>query len=122
VATLRELVARQRAADHAEEVAELAEQFHISLVELAANPVLAQYSKLVHHLLRGHVRGSVVAAGSDRPALADVSPDPHSQLVDLLAAGAAHAATEHWRKHLTTIEERLAQLLDLNAALAAPAQ
>ena len=122
VATLRELVAQQRATDNADKVAELAEQFHISLVELAGNPVLAQYSKLVHHLLRGHVRGSVAAAGPDRPALADVSPDPHSELVDLVAAGAAHAATEHWHKHLTTIEGRLAKLLDLNAALVAPTQ
>jgi DNA-binding FadR family transcriptional regulator len=118
VAALRELVAQQRDAAGADQ--KCPEQFHVRLVELAGNPVLAQYCELVHHLVRGHV-GNHKSARSEDDSAAAASVDVHARLVELVAAGAVHAATEHWRSHLIAIRDELGQRLDLDAALEPPA-
>jgi DNA-binding FadR family transcriptional regulator len=93
-----------------------AEQFHVRLVELAGNPVLAQYCKLINYLVRGQIR-RLPARKDEGAALTSGADEAHDKLLELLAAGAAHAAAEHWREHLTDVHARLATRLDLNSPL-----
>jgi GntR family transcriptional regulator, transcriptional repressor for pyruvate dehydrogenase complex len=94
--------------------------FHVRMVELAGNPVLAEYCTLIHYLIGGHLkalrstrRDVDMTAGHD-------AAEAHTELVDLVAAGAVHAATEHWRKHLDEVHTALAKRLDLEAYLQPP--
>ena len=117
---LRTLVSEQRKPPGDDDGAKSADQFHVQLVELAGNPVLAQYCKLIHYLIRGQVRA---LRSSDRADDADVvhdSAQAHADLVELIAAGAAHAASEHWRRHLGEVHAALAEGLDLDALLEPP--
>jgi DNA-binding FadR family transcriptional regulator len=117
---LRTLVGEQRKPPGDDDGAKSADQFHVQLVELAGNPVLAQYCKLIHYLIRGQVRA---LRSSDRADDADVvhdSAQAHADLVELIAAGAAHAASEHWRRHLGEVHAALAEGLDLDALLEPP--
>jgi GntR family transcriptional repressor for pyruvate dehydrogenase complex len=96
-----------------------AEQFHVRLVELAGNPVLSQYCKLINYLIRGQIRRLHTRA-DDEAALIRGSADAHEKLVGLLEAGAAHAAGEHWREHLGDVHARLVERLDPNSPLEPP--
>jgi DNA-binding FadR family transcriptional regulator len=96
-----------------------AEHFHVRLVELAGNPVLSQYCKLINYLIRGQIR-RLPKRADDEAALTRGSADAHEKLVGLLEAGAAHAAGEYWREHLGDIHARLAERLDLNSKLEPP--
>jgi DNA-binding FadR family transcriptional regulator len=116
VELLRASVREQRAAEDAGAPARSADQFHVRLVELAGNPVLTQYCKLIHYLIRGQMRQLSDSRDKD-PALAHGSADAHDMLIDLVAAGAAHAAVEHWRNHLNDVHKQLAERLDLNSTL-----
>ena len=114
---LRELVRDQR---DTPDDATLADQFHVQLVELAGNPVLTQYCKLIHYLVRGQIRALWSARRDvDQPVPHD-STDAHATLVELLAAGAVHAASEHWRRHLDSVHTELAAQLDLSSLLEPP--
>jgi GntR family transcriptional regulator, transcriptional repressor for pyruvate dehydrogenase complex len=116
---LESAVREQRAVD--DEGAALtnsAELFHARLVELAGNPVLAQYCKLINYLIRGQIRQ--LSARNGDAALARGSADAHEKLVELLGAGAAHAAAEHWREHLGDVHAQLGELLDLDSPLDPP--
>lgn len=118
---LRSAVNEQKAIqDAGEAVIHSADQFHLRLVELAGNPVLAQYCKLINYLVRGQLRRLPARGRDGEAALADGSLDAHEKLVGLLAAGAAHAAAEHWREHLKEVHEQLAEFLDPNSTLEAP--
>lgn len=119
VDALRELVAGQRAAVADDDIARSADQFHVRLVELAGNSTLSQYSKLVHYLIRGHVRRHEPARRTGVAALAHGSADAHAHLVDLVAAGAVHAASTHWRQHLEDVHAQLSRRVDLNSELEA---
>jgi GntR family transcriptional regulator, transcriptional repressor for pyruvate dehydrogenase complex len=116
---LEAAVREQRAVDESVPASNSAEQFHVRLVELAGNPVLAQYCKLINYLIRVQFR-RLPAGRDDEAALARGSADAHEKLVGLLAAGAAHAAAEHWREHLSDVHARLGELLDLNSPLDPP--
>ena len=48
------------------------------------------------------------------------STEAHAELVDLVAAGAAHAAVQHWRGHLIDLQGQVAALVDLSNLLAPP--
>jgi GntR family transcriptional regulator, transcriptional repressor for pyruvate dehydrogenase complex len=114
------LVRDQRNTTDDAERATLADQFHVQLVELAGNPVLTQYCKLTHYLVRGQIKA--LRSGrrdGDQPIPHD-STDAHSAVVELLAAGAVHAAAEHWRQHLDDVHSTLAQRWDLNSLLEPP--
>lgn len=116
IAELTELVASQRTASTAETAHSISENFHIRLVELAGNATLAEYSKLVHFLIRAHLRregGRPESAPSDNSGFVDA----HERLVKLLDAGAAHAASTHWREHLQAIQSLVADHNDLTAVL-----
>src|ERR1700737_2470743 len=120
IEALKLAVREQRAAeDDDTSLLNSAEQFHVRLVELAGNPVLAQYCKLINYLIRVQFR-RLPAGRDDEAALARGSADAHEKLVGLLAAGAAHAAAEHWREHLSDVHARLGELLDLNSPLDPP--
>jgi GntR family transcriptional repressor for pyruvate dehydrogenase complex len=116
---LEAAVHEQRAVNESVPASNSAEQFHVRLVELAGNPVLAQYCKLINYLIRVQFR-RLPAGRDDEAALARGSADAHEKLVGLLAAGAAHAAAEHWREHLSDVHARLGELLDLNSPLDPP--
>lgn len=96
-----------------------ADLFHVRIVELAGNPVLAQYCTLIHYLIRGQVTKSL-AVRPDAAALGQESAAAHAELVELVAAGAVHAAAEHWRRHLEHVHAALAERLDLDSLLEAP--
>jgi DNA-binding FadR family transcriptional regulator len=118
IEALKLAVREQRAAeDDDTSLLNSAEQFHVRLVELAGNPVLAQYCKLINYLIRGQIRR--LPAREDA-ALTLGADEAHDKLLELLAAGAAHAAAEHWREHLSDVHARLAELLDLNSRLDPP--
>jgi GntR family transcriptional repressor for pyruvate dehydrogenase complex len=119
---LRTLVGEQRTPPGDEIDAKTAHQFHIQLVDLAGNPVLAQYCKLIHYLIRSQLptpRSS--GRNDDDDDLIHDSTHAHADLVELIAAGAAHAASEHWRRHLDEVHAELAKGLDLDALLEPPA-
>jgi DNA-binding FadR family transcriptional regulator len=117
VAILRELVAEQKSAKTGREQNKSADQFHVRLVELAGNSTLAQYCQLLHYLIRGHVRRYESANRGDDTGLRHGSADAHDRLVELVAAGAVHAASNHWRQHLEEVRDQLAERLDLNSEL-----
>ena len=119
IALLESAMNEQHAADEGAPPSISAEQFHVRLVELAGNPVLAQYCKLINYLIRGQIR-RLPAGGEGEAALTRGSAEAHEKLVGLLAAGAAHAAAEHWREHLADVHARLGELLDLDSPLDPP--
>lgn len=93
------------------------DEFHVDMVRLAGNPVLAEYSELIHCLIGEQIESVLTPRhGDNAPAIAH-SPQVHATLVDLVSAGAAHAAAEHWRSHLAEVHAELAKRLDLNAQL-----
>jgi GntR family transcriptional regulator, transcriptional repressor for pyruvate dehydrogenase complex len=97
----------------------VADTFHVRLVELAGNPVLAEYCTLIHYLISGHLRG-LRGSRRDVDPVAEHSSDAHAAVVDLVAAGAVHAATETWRTHLQEVHAKLAKQVDLDALLQPP--
>lgn len=118
VDALRSALVREQTIENGDAPGESEEQFHIRMVELAGNPVLTQYCKLLHYLLRDTVRE---ATPTPRDNDGDGKPSPdgaHAELVDLVAAGAAHAAVQHWRAHLIELQGQLAHLVDMNTPLA----
>jgi DNA-binding FadR family transcriptional regulator len=117
---LSKLVDEQRAAQDGAAATRAADQFHVRLVELAGNPVLAQYCKLLHYLIRGHFRRLAGTSRSADIALPHGSAEAHDKLVELVSAGAVHAALEQWRDHLSAVRAQLATQLDLNTALEPP--
>jgi DNA-binding FadR family transcriptional regulator len=119
VAVLRELVEQQRSAQTEGEQQHSADQFHVRLIELAGNATLTQYSKLVHSLIRGHLRRYESTRRQEHTEWRHGSADAHSALVDLVAAGATRAASSHWRAHLEEVRDQLAERLDLDAQLEA---
>ena len=120
VAALREALVHQQAAQDDNSLTDSAEQFHIRVVALAGNPVLTQYCELLHYLLRDTVRNATSERRDDDgdSAPSRGSAQAHAELVDLVAAGAAHAAVQHWRSHLTDLQGRLTRLVDLSTLLA----
>ena len=120
IKSLSALVDEQRTAEDGAAAAKAADQFHVRLVELAGNPVLAQYCKLLHYLIRGHVRRLASASRGGDIGLTHGSAEAHAKLAELVSAGAVHAALEHWRDHLSDVHAQLAARLDLDTALEAP--
>jgi DNA-binding FadR family transcriptional regulator len=117
IEALRELVRSSGAEDSAPVSAE---QFHVQLVESAGNPVLTQYSTLIHLLIRGQLRTSRGRLSDEDEPAAKTAHEAHRTVVDLVAAGAAHAASEHWRQHLEEVHAELGRKLDLNSLLEPP--
>jgi DNA-binding FadR family transcriptional regulator len=96
------------------------DSFHVRMVELAGNPVLADYCTLIHYLIVGHLT-ALKTTRRDLDLTSGHDPgDAHANLVDLVAAGAVHAATQHWRKHLDDVRSELAKRIDLTAFLQPP--
>jgi DNA-binding GntR family transcriptional regulator len=46
--------------------------------------------------------------------------EAHAKLVDLVAAGAVHAAVDHWRAHLSDVRRLIAEHVELDTALGPP--
>jgi DNA-binding FadR family transcriptional regulator len=97
--------------------AKSADHFHVELVELAGNPVLAQYCRLIHYLIRGQIKALRAGPRDGDPTAAHNATEAHAALIELVAAGAVHAASEQWRSHLEDVHAELAQRLDLNSPL-----
>jgi DNA-binding FadR family transcriptional regulator len=97
--------------------AKSADHFHVELVELAGNPVLAQYCRLIHYLIRGQIKSLRASPGDGDIAAAHNATEAHAALIELVAAGAVHAASEQWRRHLEDVHAELGQRLDLNSPL-----
>jgi DNA-binding FadR family transcriptional regulator len=121
VEALRAALVHQQEAEDDSSLSESAEQFHIRMVQLAGNPVLTQYCELLHYLLQDTVRKAASAhrdnGGDSQPSRG--TAEAHAELVDLVAAGAAHAAVQHWRSHLIDLQGQLAHLVDLSQPLTA---
>ncbi|MGV9865511.1 FadR/GntR family transcriptional regulator [Rhodococcus koreensis] len=117
ITELQDLVAVQRKAIPGEEARTAAESFHIRMVELSGNATLAEYAKLVHYLIRAHVRPNDSAWRQNEAPRGDSFVDAHDRLVQLLDAGAEHAAVTHWREHLNAVRDLLAGKCDMDAVL-----
>ncbi len=117
VEALRAAIADPQAAEDDGSSTEAAEKFHLRVVELAGNPVLTQYCELLHYLLRDTLRAAK-ATRDDGGATNASATKAHAELVDLVAAGAAHAAVQHWRSHLIDVQGQLTQLIELDTRLA----
>jgi GntR family transcriptional regulator, transcriptional repressor for pyruvate dehydrogenase complex len=98
------------------------DEFHVDIVGLAGNPVLAQYSALIHCLIGEQIESVRSTRRDDDGVAIAHSSEAHATLVDLVSAGAAHAAAEHWRSHLNDVHAKLAERVDLNAQLEAPSR
>ena len=120
IADLRDSVAEEKAAATAREQNRTAEQFHIRLVELAGNSTLAQYCKILHHLINAHVQRYESINRPNDTGLRHSPVDAHERLIELIAAGAAYAASNHWHLHLEDVRDRLAERLDVNSGLESP--
>ncbi|MDG4668089.1 FCD domain-containing protein [Mycobacterium sp. 236(2023)] len=117
---LDELRAGVDASPVATSTAPCSDDFHELVVRLAGNATLAQYTMLVHHLIGGHTkRGDAARSGGVAPE-SDGSTDAHAALVDLIRAGAVHAATTLWREHLENINEQWSRQFDLQGLLEQP--
>lgn len=117
VASLRELLEAQRTASTETEMRRAADSFHVRVVELAGNATLSEYAKLVHYLIRGHVRRYESMRRQDEPPLGHGESGAHERLIELIEAGASHAASLHWRQHLETVRDQLARVCPLDSAL-----
>lgn len=117
VESLRAAIGDEQATDDASASAGAAEKFHLRVVELAGNPVLTQYCELLHYLLRDTLRAAKTTS-DDGAATTVGATEAHAELVDLVAAGAAHAAVQHWRSHLIDVQGQLTQLVELDTRLA----
>lgn len=117
VEALRAAIADQQTVEDDDTSNGAAEKFHLRVVELAGNPVLTQYCELLHYLLRDTLR-TATTKQNDGGTTTLGSTEAHTELVDLVAAGAAHAAVQHWRSHLIDIQGQLTQLVELDTRLA----
>jgi DNA-binding GntR family transcriptional regulator len=121
LATLREHLARQRAAIGAGDVAarnRLLGEFHVVIAEMAGNAVITQLlSELV-------LRSSLVTLLYQSRRAASCSADEHAELIDAVRRGDASAAVHLMDDHLAHVERDLAlpeepeATLDLRDALA----
>lgn len=118
VAALRGLLSDHQATANVDgEVPSMADMFHVRVVELAGNATLSEYAKLVHYLIRGHVRRFETSRRHDEPPLGHGESGAHERLVELIEAGASHAASQHWRLHLERVRDQLAQRCPMDSAL-----
>jgi DNA-binding FadR family transcriptional regulator len=102
VTGLRELLEAERTANTETEMRRAADTFHVRVVELAGNSTLSEYAKLVHYLIRGHIRRYESMRRQNEPPLGHGESGAHERLIELIEAGASHAASQHWRRHLET--------------------
>ncbi|MCL9760610.1 FadR/GntR family transcriptional regulator [Frankia sp. AiPa1] len=72
--------------------------FHLTMVQLTGNRSLALVTDMLHHLVdaAGAQQTRSLVLGSD----ADATRATHARLIDLIEAGDATAAAEHWSRHL----------------------
>jgi GntR family transcriptional regulator, transcriptional repressor for pyruvate dehydrogenase complex len=121
IGDLRELLEAQGAATTDAEMRRAADKFHVRVMELAGNSTLAEYAKLVHYLIRGHIRRyeSMRRQDHDLP-LGHGESAAHERLIELIEAGASHAASQHWRQHLVAVRDQLADRCPMDSPLDEP--
>lgn len=105
LAPLRDIVAREQAAQHAGErhaAIQLSGDFHLRLLALAGNQTLSD-------ILSGLVsRSSLVLATHGTPLASGCRHAEHGDVLDLLAAGQGEAAAQWMERHLHDIERAVA--------------
>src|SRR4051794_19609066 len=78
-----------------------ADLFHTELAELAGNPVLALFLRIITELFRRH------AAGQDKPLPGDAAADEvqhaHQRILDAIMLGDAGVARHRMRRHLDAL-------------------
>ena len=120
ITTLREHLARERAAIAVEDIAvrnRLLGEFHVLIAEMAGNAVIAE---LLRELVQ---RSTLVTLLYQSSRAASCSSDEHDALLDAIRRRDAIAAVRLMQQHLTHIERDLAlpddsaAALDLRAAL-----
>jgi DNA-binding FadR family transcriptional regulator len=117
IQVLRDTLMRQRDAQTEAEASRAADEFHVRVMELAGNATLTEYAKLIHYLIRGHVRRFQSVRRDGDPPLGHGQSGAHGRLIELLEAGATHAAATHWRHHLEDVRDQLAQKCDMDSLL-----
>ena len=104
VAALRAHVEREIAARQAEDVRSvirLSGEFHILLMEMVGNSILARVIRELTSLT------CLIITLYDKPSAPACPHHEHTDLVDLIEAGDAKAAEKHMLLHLAHIEETL---------------
>ena len=98
-AKLRELIGHEaQVLDDGHAFAELSTRFHELLMELAGNQTLALVVGMLHDIIEMHVESSM-----DRRLDVDVnkrSVRSQEKLLELIEAGEADRAEQHWRNHV----------------------
>ncbi|MCK9924802.1 FCD domain-containing protein [Frankia sp. AgPm24] len=105
-AELRRCLAQADAAVDCDALAAAQAEFHLTLVRLTGNHSLALVTDMLQHL---------VEIANAQQATHPVGPEPHAdatrvthaRLIELIEAGDAAAAADHWRSHLAAPEHAI---------------
>jgi DNA-binding FadR family transcriptional regulator len=96
---LRALIEQEKAAmDDGPAFAELSTQFHELVMELAGNQTLALVVGMLHDIIERHAESSLQAQMNVRSLKKSIRSQ--EKLVELIEAGDADTAEEHWRNHV----------------------
>ena len=97
------------AGSDAEGLAELAQDFHALVVEMAGNRTLELLSMMLRRIVDGANRSFVVAQGTETARARQYRSTlrAHAALGELIEGGDVHGADRLWREHLDEAERRL---------------
>lgn len=102
---LLELVEAQEAAiEDPEAFSQANAQFHERLIELAGNETLTIIAEMLNEIIaRGVARAIQAEPGKDSVTIRRRGIRSQKRLVELIRAGDADGAEEHWTKHMTVV-------------------
>jgi DNA-binding FadR family transcriptional regulator len=106
------LEAEQAAADDAAAFAHASGAFHEDVIKLAGNNTLALFAGIMHGIIEGHVE-LVFRDDGDAAEHKERSSEAHARLVELVEAGDAEGAEEHWLAHMEELGTRLTRTSSL---------
>ncbi len=96
---LRELIDQEKSAtDDGPAFAELSTRFHELLMERAGNQTLALLVSMLHDIVERHAEWSLHQYMSERSLKKSIRSQ--EKLIELIEAGEAEAAENHWRNHI----------------------
>ena len=107
---LRDALREEQAASAADPMtyARASAAFHEAVMRLAGNNTLGLFAGILHEIIDRH-SGEVYRDERDVPGRRERSDAAHARLVELVEAGDAAAAEQHWREHLAEIGARMAK-------------
>lgn len=107
---LRAMVAAERdARGEPEQLLELQNEFHRTLLDMAGNQTLRVLSDVLRHIIEVATQRYVTesAAGADKIPASNAGTRTHERIVELIAAKDAAGAEALWRKHILATSAQL---------------